>query len=111
MTYYQEFQVQLINDICTRKSSSFSDVDITYQENDYFDKENSSFDFTIEFDFHFNGDTYPIYITIEGNHRFYEDAGITFFGEDGVKLDFKWIEKNDDLKKKFVDCLVSDFNS
>jgi len=105
------FQVKLINDICMNDESSISDVDTMYREEDKWDDENSDFDFYIEFNYEYLGDKIPMYITIEGNAKFSEDASITFFSVDGRKVDFTWIEKNEGLKKKFVNCLVDEYKS
>jgi hypothetical protein len=105
------FQVKLINDICTNDNSAISNIDTMYREEDKWDTENSEFDFYIEFNYDYFGDEIPMYITIEGSINFPEDTSITFFSVDGKKVNFNWIEKNEDLKKKFVDCLVSEYKS
>jgi hypothetical protein len=75
------------------------------------DDENSDFDFYIEFNYQYFDDEIPMYITIEGNNKFPEDTSITFFGVEGKKINFMWIEKNEGLKKKFVDCLVGEYKN
>ena len=105
------FQVKLINDICMKDYSAISDVDTMYREEDKMDDENSDFDFYIEFNYQYFDDEIPMYITIEGNNKFPEDTSITFFGVEGKKINFMWIEKNEDLKKKFVDCLVGEYKN
>lgn len=109
LLHSKEFQVKLIDDICHDDKSSMNDIDVTYREEDKDNPDNSEFEFYIEFDYDFSGVKVPIFITVEGSLNFLEDSALTFFSVDGQKVDFKWIEKNEGLKKKIVECLVSEF--
>ena len=100
----KEFQTKLINDLLFNNNK--------YILNDsahYIELNEDLFEYSKEFDYSFNGEKQPIYLRIEGDHDDYVASDIIFFGSDGVKLDFKWLEKNEPLKKKFVEKLVSPY--
>lgn len=103
----KEFQVKLVNDLTGNNYDNLDNVDTMYRENDDDDNE---FDFAIEFDYKYIDNKIPVYMTVEGSHDFYEDASIVLFSTDGLKVDFSWIEKNDNLKKKLINSLVNKFN-
>lgn len=105
----KDFQVKLITDICENDNSSMSDIDVIYREEDGWDDDKNDYSYSTEFNFKYKDDIIPIYISVEGNHKFPEDSSIAFFTIDGKKIDFSWIEKNKVLKKKVVNALVNEY--